>query len=53
MNSGNADGGARAWAETQADSKKPGENVAARDTVTRTIFAPHSTLPLARKANQK
>ena len=52
MNSGNAGGGARAWAETQANSKKPGENVA-RDTVTRTIFAPHSTLPLARKANQK
>ena len=53
VNSGNAGGGARAWAETQANSKKPGENVAARDTVTRTIFAPHSTLPLARKSNQK
>ena len=53
VNSGNAGGGAWAWAETLANSKKPRENVAARDTVTRTIFAPHSTLPLARKANQK
>ena len=35
-----------ASAQTQANSKKNKENVATLDTVTRSIFAPHSTLPV-------